>query len=96
MQNRKWQRFLTLKTGKIVSDELVQSVACAILNISEMGAALLVRKDWVVPQTFRLIIDPNGETRSCRLQWQSGSRVGVSFEQGGSILSHFSTLVESD
>ncbi len=96
MQNRKWQRFLTLKTGKIVSDQLAQSVNCAVLNISETGAGLLVPKDWIVPKAFRLIIDPDGEARSCRLQWQSGSRIGVSFEQPDSILSHFSTLVQSE
>ncbi len=96
MQNRNWQRFLTLKTGKIVSDQVSQSVDCAIVNISEMGAGLLVPKDWVAPKAFRLIVDPDGEARNCRLQWQSGSRIGVSFEQADSILSHFSTLVQSE
>ncbi len=96
MQNRKWQRFLTLRTGKIVTDQLAQSVDCAIINFSEIGAGLLVPKEWVVPKAFRLIIDPDREARNCRLQWQSGSRIEVSFEQSDSNLSHFSTLVKSE
>ncbi len=79
MEARTHPRVLTLKTAKIFSDGMPEQTDCAILNISNGGAALLVPDLAVVPMTFTLVIDPYGLVRSCQLRWRAGNRVGVQF-----------------
>ena len=48
--------------------------ACSIADISESGARLtLERDDEVVPDTFVLLLTPDGRTRrQCRVVWRDG------------------------
>jgi hypothetical protein len=78
-EKRSRPRRLTLRTGKIVAGALPAPVDCVVLNYSEAGAALMVPPGCEVPQSFRLVLDPDQTTLACRTQWQAGSRVGVAF-----------------
>jgi hypothetical protein len=73
------RRHLTLKTAKIVFEHTRSSVDCAILNISDGGACILVPRLADIPNAFRLVVDPDGKTYACSVRWKSGNRVGLAF-----------------
>jgi hypothetical protein len=79
MERRVHPRLLTLRTAKIIGDDTAAPIDCAILNESKFGAALLVPSIPAVPEQFRLVIDPHGTVRACRLRWRAGNRIGVCF-----------------
>ncbi len=81
MDRRAHSRLLTLKTAKIASNDIAQQIDCAILNMSESGAAILVPRLAVVLREFLLVTDPDGEVRCCSLRWSSGARIGISFRR---------------
>ena len=72
-------RHLTLKTAKIVFEDTSSSIDCAILNLSDGGACILVPRFAKIPNAFRLVVDPDGNTYACSVRWKSGSRVGLAF-----------------
>jgi hypothetical protein len=77
---RQWQRQLTLKTAKIRSPDLPSGVDCAILDISEGGACILLPAGAAVPDTFDLSMHSGGQIYLCRVMWKVGHRIGVSFQ----------------
>ena len=79
LEERLSQRDLTLKTAKIVSDMTATAIDCAILDVSAAGACVLVNDIAAVPDTFELIIDPDGAKRNCNVAWRSGKRIGLSW-----------------
>jgi hypothetical protein len=79
IEARKNLRHLTLKTAKIVFDDMSSPIDCAILNISDGGACILVPRLAEIPDVFRLVVDPNGTTHLCGVRWKSGNRVGLAF-----------------
>jgi hypothetical protein len=54
-------------------------IDCAIFDLSEGGACLVVPLGTHVPETFELAIDPERASRACRVRWQSGNKLGVAF-----------------
>jgi hypothetical protein len=78
--NRRSERHLTLRTGKIMSAGGADALECAILNVSAHGACLLVPSSVEVPHEFSLSIDGETAMRSCTVAWKSGARLGVSFD----------------
>jgi hypothetical protein len=72
-------RHLTLKTAKIVFDHMTAPIDCAILNISDGGACILVPRFAEIPAAFQLIVDPDGMTYACSVRWKSGNRGGLAF-----------------
>ena len=78
VERRKTQRMKTLKTGS-VSFGVVAIVDCTIRNVSTAGACLEFPCRPVLPRDFSMVIKPEYIRRSCRVSWQSGSRVGVEF-----------------
>jgi len=78
VERRKTQRMKTLKTGS-VSFGVVAIVDCTIRNMSTAGACLEFSCRPVLPRDFSMVIKPEYIRRSCRVSWQSGSRVGVEF-----------------
>jgi hypothetical protein len=95
MERRTHPRFLTLTTAKIVGDNTALPIDCAILNFSESGAALLVPGLTTVPEVFRLVIDPDGAVRTCRLLWRTGNRIGVRFRHADDDAGVSSTALDS-
>jgi hypothetical protein len=77
--NRDHPRQLTLKTATILGAGENSGVSCAILNTSAGGFCLLVAAPDTVPDTFDLIVDPDGARHSCTVAWKSGNRIGVRF-----------------
>ena len=78
VERRKAQRMKTLKTGA-VSFGVVAIVDCTIRNMSNAGACLEFPCRPILPRDFSMVIKPEYIRRSCRVAWQSGSRVGVEF-----------------
>jgi hypothetical protein len=82
LDKRKHQRHLTLKTAKIFHDRRAPAVDCAIVNISDGGACILLSHGVAVPDSFNLAIDHDGRMRGCSVAWRAGNRIGVSFTGG--------------
>lgn len=78
LERRTHPRSLTLKTGKIVGAHGADNLDCAILNISDGGALVLVSDPTAVPQTFLLEVDPTQVVYVCERMWIEGKRVGLS------------------
>jgi hypothetical protein len=79
MDMRRHPRLLTLKTGKIHFDA-AESVLCAIFDINDTGACIVVPDAAKIPETFDLAIDPTGTNYTCRVAWRSRYKIGVSFQ----------------
>jgi hypothetical protein len=53
---------------------------CAIADISETGARIVLQCDCELPERFILLLTPSGEARRhCRLVWRDGLAAGVEF-----------------
>ena len=89
---RRSERHLTLKTAKIVAANSAAAIDCAILNISEHGACILVPEGATVAGSFELFIDHDGSAHHCQLAWRQGTKIGVSFE----ALAPLQSVVECD
>jgi hypothetical protein len=79
-EHRKSERRLTLKTGRIVVENDAYSLECAILNVSDHGACVLVPLGAVTGDRFTLFVDGSDEARFCAVAWREGSRIGVSYD----------------
>jgi hypothetical protein len=64
-------------TATIFVDLKKAATACEIIDISAGGACILVHGSDAIPKRFTL--SHGGVKKSCRLVWQKGRRVGVSF-----------------
>lgn len=78
VERRKTQRANTVKPGS-VSFGVAAIVDCTVLNMSPAGACLEFAFRPVLPKGFSVVIKPEYIRRSCRIAWQTGSRVGVEF-----------------
>jgi hypothetical protein len=79
-EKRRHERVLTLKTADILFDKAGNARECAIVDISEGGACLLVETSLDLPDTFELTTHRDGLTRTCHVAWRSAHKVGVSFD----------------
>jgi hypothetical protein len=53
---------------------------CAIADISEAGARLVLARECELPERFILLLTRRGEARRhCRLIWRNGLSAGVEF-----------------
>jgi len=51
---------------------------CAVFDVSEHGARILLRDPMTFPETFKLSID-SGPPRVCRIAWRKNNELGVEF-----------------
>lgn len=79
VESRRSPRHLTLKTGTIVCLQSGERITCAVLNLSDTGAGLLVASTEKMPASFELILDPDQKRRRCTVAWKSSNRLGVFF-----------------
>jgi hypothetical protein len=79
LERRKEERWLTFKTGMIRCDDSAIEIECAVLDISEGGACLLIPVGARIPDDFQIFIDPNQTVHTCKVSWRMGNRIGVSF-----------------
>ncbi len=77
---RKSERHLTFKSARIVAVNHDYSLECAVLNVSQHGACVLVPVGARVEDQFALFIDGSDEPRHCTVAWREGPRIGVSFD----------------
>ena len=80
-ENRRFHRVrpagLVAKTGIIFADLKGAPIVCTIVDLSAGGACIDVYGDDPIPQKF--ILNHGGVKKTCRVMWQQGRRVGVSF-----------------
>lgn len=77
-EQRKKQRLRTLKSGSI-SFAYASGIDCVIRNLSETGACLELATPAGIPETFALIIKPEGIKRNCQIAWRTARKIGVRF-----------------
>lgn len=80
LEHRRSNRRLTFATGRIVVENDTHSLECAILNVSDHGACLLIPVGAVTEDRFTLFIDGSDQVRCCTVAWRDGSRIGVSYD----------------
>jgi hypothetical protein len=68
---------LVSKTGTLFVDLKSRPTTCSIVDLSAGGACLDVYGNDPIPQKF--ILNHGGVKKTCRVMWQQGRRVGVSF-----------------
>lgn len=78
LERRARPRSLTLKTGKILRADDARGIDCAILDLSEGGARILVSDPTEVPQKFLLKVDRTHTVHVCERVWTDGNRIGLS------------------
>ena len=88
LENRNSERQLILRTGKIGSIDASDRIDCAVLNMSQSGACLLVPDSIAIAEFFDLVIDCESTVRACRRVWQQGCRIGLAFMDGMEQASH--------
>jgi hypothetical protein len=81
LERRKSQREPAHRPGS-VSFGVAGIVDCTIVNMSTAGACLEFPFRPVLPKGFSVIIKPEYIRRTCRVVWQTQSRVGVTFVGG--------------
>jgi hypothetical protein len=78
-ERRTTARSITLKTGTIFAAHNRANIVCAVLDVTDSGACILIPRATDTPAIFDLILDHNEIRHRCTLQWKSGNRIGVSF-----------------
>jgi PilZ domain len=76
---RKHPRHLTLQTAKIFTDSHSPAIPCAVLNLSDGGACVLLPSRTYVPGLFDMAMDHNNTFYECRVAWRRGDKIGVAF-----------------
>ncbi len=67
-------------SAKILTGKKAVPQICAIADISESGARLVMASERELPHRFLLLLSSRGAARRiCRLVWQKGMTVGVEF-----------------
>jgi hypothetical protein len=75
---RKRRRELRYLAHILIDEHGVRS--CAISDISDSGARLIVDEEGELPDKFILLLNKSGGARRvCRLVWRDGKTVGVEF-----------------
>jgi hypothetical protein len=66
--------------AKILTSEKGPWRPCALADVSETGARIVLERDEELPDRFLLSLSPRGDTRRvCRVVWRKGTTVGVKF-----------------
>lgn len=56
-------------------------IDCTVLDLSDLGAQIVVSPEQKLPAQFTLILSPTGApVRRCRLMWQRSGNAGVLFD----------------
>ena len=80
---RRYRRLAAHKSAEVHVKETGQRIAVQITDLSAGGARLELSKPLQLPQTFSLIRDAEtpqaAKIVNCRLRWQRGRNLGVSF-----------------
>jgi len=80
LELRRRERQLTFKTGRIVVENAAEPIECAILNVSDEGACLMVPEGGMPPDRFTLVIDGSDDVHACTVVWRETVLIGVSYD----------------
>lgn len=68
--------------ASVLTDDKTPPQPCAIADISETGARLVLQTEGELPDRFMLLLTRDGKARRiCRIIWREGLTVGVEFPQ---------------
>lgn len=68
--------------AKIIVDDKTPPLPCSISDISETGARVALESEIELPETFWLLLTPNGGARRhCRTVWRDGVNLGIAFSR---------------
>lgn len=85
-EKRRYLRFSSIKTAEIAFETCLPRTTVRILDLSSAGARLETERAITAPSNFVLHVgtasDAAEKTVYCRLQWQRGLHLGVSFVRG--------------
>jgi hypothetical protein len=76
---RQARRKRVLKGARILIPSLGISVDCAVRDLSETGACLVLTAPVAVTDNFELALY-DGAIRKCSVVWRTSRRLGVSFQ----------------
>lgn len=66
--------------ARILVDKDSSPLVCSISDVSDSGARLTLENAVELPDTFVLLLTPNGDARRhCRVIWRDGLTLGVKF-----------------
>jgi hypothetical protein len=66
--------------AQVVCEDQV-NLPCTLLDISDLGARIMIEKPGELPERFTLIMTARGvPRRRCRIVWRGHNEIGVSFE----------------
>lgn len=78
-QNRRnSERCRTLKTGRIIYNNLSCVLDCMVLDVTDSGAKIQAADNLDLPKEIRLEIQ-FGMTRDCEICWRDANKIGVRF-----------------
>jgi hypothetical protein len=70
-------RHRIMKPGMIGFDG--SGVVCLVCNVSQSGAAIEVKGNIGIPESFNLMVESEQINKSCRVVWRKYQRLGVAF-----------------
>lgn len=80
-EEREGQRRRVLKAGVIAYSGRHVTLPCAIRDMSQAGARLIVEGSVSAPDTFELLIEIDGLEAACEVVWRRGPEIGVRFAE---------------
>lgn len=72
------KRQRVLKSAKIVLDDW-RAIDCALRDVSETGAKILVNSTGDIPEKFRLYFASDSTIRDVQIAWRQHNMLGVHF-----------------
>ena len=79
MERRAMQRQRTDLVATIVTDDGVTRFEGAVLNMTPVGARVVVPPQHVLPDTFYMLMPDHG-LQPCRIVWRDGMSIGLKFD----------------
>ena len=77
--SRKSERIRVFKGGKIATSRIEVTLPCVVRDVSQTGALIQSTNAFLIPDTFKLIVDVDGLNTECEVMWRRGTKVGVQF-----------------
>jgi hypothetical protein len=68
------------RTGIISFRDLGTTIECAVRNLSDTGACLLMTSPTSIPNEFDLALTRDKAPRHCRVVWRGENKIGVTFQ----------------
>jgi hypothetical protein len=79
---RKMPRRPIRHAANLLVDEKGTLRPCWIVDISDVGARLMLLSDYELPERFVLLLTETGKARrDCRVVWRDGLILGVEFQK---------------